>query len=151
VVAHLNRLDEYSFHSTLASSLCLGWIADAPDFDVALGERLLNRYREIRHLLIDAWYPLLPYSRDRHEWTGVQFHRSDLNEGLLLIFRHGKSAYLTAEVALRGLDPEVRYDLVSDHPGQLGTFKGSELMARHQVSLPRKPESDLIVYRPSSD
>jgi alpha-galactosidase len=151
VVAHLNRLDEYSFHSNLASSLCLGWIADAPGFDIALGERLLKRYREIRHLLIDAWYPLLPYSRDPRAWTGMQFHRSDLNEGLLLVFRHGQSAYRTAELALRGLDPEVRYDLVSDRTGQLGTSKGSELMARLQVSLPRKPESDLIVYRPASD
>ena len=40
MVAHLNRLDDYSFHSTLASSLCLGWIADVPGFDVARAKKL---------------------------------------------------------------------------------------------------------------
>ena|GEM_PF-2959468 len=38
IVAHLNNLDEYSFRSAMASSLCLGWIADAPDFDFKTGK-----------------------------------------------------------------------------------------------------------------
>src|SRR5574341_44058 len=58
----LIRLDDYSFHSTLATSLCIGWIADEPGFDQKRAKRLLDRYREVRHLLVGAWYPLLPYS-----------------------------------------------------------------------------------------
>ena len=120
IVAHLNRLDDYSFHSTLASSLCLGWIADAPDFDVQRAKQLTDRYLAVRHLLIGAWYPLLPYSRDQHAWTGSQFHRADLDEGMLLVFRRAECPYPTAEVALRGLNPEARYEVVSDLSGPLG-------------------------------
>ena len=90
IVAHLNQLDDYSFHSTMASSLCLGWIADAPDFDAARGKKLLDRYLEVRHLLVGAWYPLLPYSRDRATWMAVQYHRPDLDEGMVLAFRQAR-------------------------------------------------------------
>ena len=105
-VSHLDRLDDYSFHSTLASSLCLGWIADAPDFDGTRARELVARYRELRHLLIGAWYPLLPSSNDRANWIAYQFHRLDLDEGMVLVFRRPESPYTSAEFALHGLDPQ---------------------------------------------
>lgn len=147
MVAHLNRLDDYSFHSTLASSLCLGWIADAPDFDTARAKKLSQRYLEIRHLLIGAWYPLLPYSRNPVDWTGMQFHRADLQEGLLLVFRHADSPYRVADLALRGLDAEAMYEVVSDSQGSLGLFRGERLMQGLTWTLPEKHSSDLLVYK----
>ena len=56
----LTRLDDYSFHSTLPASLIPGWIADAAGFDTVGAKRLLDSYRAVRHLLVGAWYPLLP-------------------------------------------------------------------------------------------
>jgi len=53
----INRLDTYSFHSAMATSLNLGWIADAPDFDTERAAALLKRYREVRHLMVGAAYP----------------------------------------------------------------------------------------------
>jgi alpha-galactosidase len=32
-VTHLARMDDYSFHSVLPASLCLGWFVDQPEFD----------------------------------------------------------------------------------------------------------------------
>jgi alpha-galactosidase len=146
-VAHLNKLDEYSFHSTMASSLCLGWIADAPDFDVARAKRLLGRYLELRHLLIGAWYPLLPYSRDAKQWTAVQYHRPDLGEGLVLAFRRSESPYNSAQVTLHGLQPEATYELSSDSTGKKVRSRGRELMTELILTLPQKRSSDLIHYR----
>jgi alpha-galactosidase len=147
IVAHLNRLDNYSFHSTLASSLCLGWIADAPGFDAARARQLAERYRSIRPLLNGAWYPLLPYSRQATDWTGSQFHRADLDKGLLLIFRRASCPYRTVEVSLRGLRPDLSYELVSDAEGVLGTFTGAELGRQLLLTLPAPQRSDLVVYR----
>ena len=147
VVAHLNRLDDYSFHSTLASSLCLGWIADAPDFDAAGAKKLADRYRAIRHLLIGAWYPLLPQTREKTHWLAMQFHRPDLDEGMILAFRRAESPYPTAEVSLRGLDPKAAYELRSDATGKALRAKGAELMAKFPLTLPERHTSDLIVYR----
>ncbi len=146
VVAHLNRMDDYSFHSTLASSLCMGWIADAPDFDAARGKKLLDRYLQVRHLLVGAWYPMLPYSRDSGEWIGSQFHRRDLDAGMLLVFRHAESPYRTVDVALRGVRPEATYELASDSTGRRWRATGEELSRSLMITIPEKHGSDLIVY-----
>jgi len=151
VVAHLNRLDDYSFHSTMASSLCLGWIADAPDFDRERAKKLVDRHRAVRHLLIGAWYPLTPQTRDKTHWLAMQFHRPDLDEGLVLAFRRAQSPYPTAQVALRGLDPKATYELRSDASGAVAHAKGAELMGRLQLSIPGRHCSDLVTYRRTRD
>jgi alpha-galactosidase len=147
IVAHLNRLDEYSFHSTMASSLCLGWIADAPDFDVARGKRLLGTYLELRHLLIGAWYPLLPYSRDPSHWMAVQYHRPDLGEGMILVFRRSESPYHSAQVSLHGLEPEAAYELSFVGAGKKACAAGKDLMGEWTLTLPQKRSSQIIRYR----
>ena len=146
-MAPINRMDDYSFHSALATSLCMGWIADAPDFDFSRGKRLLERYREIRHLLIGAWYPLLPYSRSFTDWMDSQYHRPDLDEGMVLVFRHPDSPYRTAEVSLRGLAAEATYEVSYESTGAKTRIKGKDLMERFQVTIPEKHQSDLITYR----
>lgn len=147
IVQHLHVLDDYSFHSTLASSLCLGWIADAPDFDVKRGKAILKRYLEIRHLLIGAWYPLLPYSRNPKDWMASQYHRADLGEGLIVIERHNESPYSTVQLSLHGLDKDAEYELRFDSTGKKLKKKGSELMKQLDLSISGKRKSDLILYR----
>lgn len=60
IVSHLRELDEYSFHSALPASLCLGWIADDPDFDRDAAAKIVDQYKQIRHCLVGKWYPLTP-------------------------------------------------------------------------------------------
>jgi alpha-galactosidase len=147
IVAHLNNLDDYSFRSTMASSLCLGWIADAPEFNAARGKKLLAKYLEVRHLLVGSWYPLLPYSRDPTQWMAVQYHRSDLGEGLVLTFRRRESPYNSVQVSLHGLEPGATYELSYDSGGQKVRASGKDLMVELVLTLPKKRSSELICYR----
>jgi alpha-galactosidase len=140
-------MDDYSFHSTMASSLCMGWIADAADFDFARGKRLLDRYLQVRHLLVGAWYPLLPCSRDPKDWMGSQYHRPDLDEGMLLIFRHAESPYRSVDLTLRGLKAEIVYELASDSTGEKRRLRGDEMLKSVTLTIPARQKSDLIVYR----
>ena len=147
-VGHLNRLDDYSFHSVMASSLCLGWIADAPDFDSARGKKLLERYRQLRHLLVGAWYPITTSSQDKNLWIASQYHRADLGEGLVLAFRHAESPYPTLEISLRGLKSEATYEVTLDSAGQTRRgVKGSDLMKDYSVPIAQKRGSELIHYK----
>jgi alpha-galactosidase len=146
IVAHLNKLDDYSFHSTMGSSLCLGWIADASDFDIPRGKQLLGRYLALRHLLVGAWYPLLPYSRDPSQWMAVQYHRPDLGEGMVLVFRRPESPYNSAQVKLHGLEPAATYELSSDSTGKSVCASGRELVSEWVLTLPKPRSSDLIHY-----
>lgn len=147
IVSHLSRLDNYSFHSTLASSLCLGWIADAPDFDTERGRKLLGIYRDVRHLLTGAWYPLLPYSRDRRSWMAMQWHRPDLDEGLILVFRHAESPLTRAEFHLNGLHPDTHYEFTevgTDLP--YACHSGFDASSPITVEMPDGPSSKLLRY-----
>jgi len=173
IVAHLRELDDYAFHANLASSVCLGWIADAEDFDAARGKELLDRYHAVKHLLVGAWYPLLPWPGDpmasgedlryglwhadqrgervmmSQAWVASQYHRPDLDEGMLLLFRRPGSPYATAQVRLRGLNPEGRYEMRDEVSGALETATGAELMETYAVEIAPEHASRLILYRRS--
>jgi len=143
----INRLDDYSFHSTMATSLCLGWIADAPDFDIDRAKKLADRYRSTRELLIGAWYPLLPYTRDPKQWMAMQWYRPDLDAGVLLVFRHKESPYRSIDVSLHGLNPDKDYELVYDSIGGSIRKSGAELMKGFTITLAEKGSSELVEYK----
>jgi hypothetical protein len=77
----------------------------------------------------------------------VQYHRPDLDEGMVLVFRRAESPYPMAEVSLRGLDGSGRYEVSSDRTGERAGRTGTELMRRFEITLPQRYSSDLIVYR----
>jgi alpha-galactosidase len=143
----LTRLDDYSFHSTLPASIIPGWIADAEGFDTVGAKRLLYSYRAVRHLLVGAWYPLLPYSRQDDSWMVVQFHRPDLDEGMILAWRRPQSKYVSVEVALHGLAPTATYELRSESGRRLKRMSGAALMQQLLLTLPEKHSSELVRYR----
>lgn len=143
----LVRLDDYSFHSTMACSLIPSWIADEPGFDTARAKKLMDRYLEVRHLLVGAWYPLLPQSMRKDAWITSQYHRPDLNEGMIVAIRRPESPYRTVEVALHGLDPNATYELKSDATGATTRAKGSDLMKSFEITIDGRQKSDLITYR----
>jgi alpha-galactosidase len=131
----------------MACSLIPAWIADDPKFDSALAKKLLDKYRQLRHLLVGAWYPLLPYSREPKHWMAYQFHRPDLNEGFVLVFRRAECANNTVEIRLHGLDPKADYEVRFDGSGDVRREKGSQLMQCLSCSIGQKPGSELIHYR----
>ena len=147
VMAPVNRLDDYSFHSAMASSLCLGWIADGAEFDMARAKKLVELYQNVRHLLSGGWYPLTKYSRDPAQWIGSQYHRSDLDEGMILVFRRENSPGKTFRAKLKGLDEKQTYELVSQSSTWRKQATGSELMEGFDITLDTAPSSDLILYR----
>lgn len=148
IVAQLNRRDNYSFHSTIASSLCVGWRASQKHFPAEEYKVLVDRYKEIRHLLVGAWYPLTPYSREDSEWLASQYHRPDLDEGIILAFKRSNCEESTIDVALHGLNPDKRYQVTSDSTGRTQSIKGSKLMKKFKITLPAdKRGSDLIHYQ----
>lgn len=75
IMTPLSRMDDTSLHSAMASSLCLGWIADGEGFATSRARELVDRYRDLRPLLVGGWYPLLEYSRDDDRWVASQYDR----------------------------------------------------------------------------
>jgi hypothetical protein len=146
------------------------WRADFVSSD---GKRLHVRYKEVRHLLVGAWYPLLPCPNDyvdlntrdvdlwlwgggdvsKHrkpytEWVATQYHRPDFNEGMVLAFRRPDSPYSSIQVSLRGIDPTATYEVSWDSKGRKDNKRlpGWKLVRGFEIVLPEKRSSDLIVY-----
>ncbi|MBD3174542.1 MAG: hypothetical protein GF320_05155 [Armatimonadia bacterium] len=145
LVAHVDVVDEYAYRSTMASSLCIGWIADAEGFDQETASALLSEYNSVKHLLTGAFYPLSDYSREHTDWLVSQYHRPDLGEGMVLAFRRGQSIYRTAELRLHGLDPHKMYEVDLLEGATRAT--GAELMSGLHLTIASPRESVLIRYR----
>ena len=147
----LIRLDDRSFHSTFATSLVPGWIADAPGFDRARAKNLAEVYSRLRPLLVGAWYPLTGYSRDGSHWLAMQFHRPDLNEGLLVVIPPHSREDRKLIVTLHGLNPEALYELHWEITHRMYSAKGKDLMKQLELTLPEGDGGERIVYRMTSE
>jgi alpha-galactosidase len=143
----INQMDDYSFHSVLACSMNLGWIADAPGFDYTRAQTILTKYRSVAPLLISAWYPLLPYSRDPAAWIASQYHRPDLEKGIVLAFRHASSAESTKVLTLYGLTPTATYQVYFNSTNQTISCTGTQLMDGLSVTIPNTSQSELVEYQ----
>jgi hypothetical protein len=131
----------------MATSLIPGWIADEKGFDVARAKKLADTYRRLRHLLVGGYYPLTPYSRDGKHWMGLQFHRPDLGEGLVLVIPPRDSADRSLLLKLHDLVPAATYEVQAEIKGQREQKTGAELMKGLLVALPTGDGGERIVYR----
>ena len=146
-MAPINRLDERSFHSAMATSLCLGWIADAPEFDLRRAQELVDAYHGVGPLLVGGWYPLLPYCRDGSQWNASQYHRPDLGQGMILVFPPLEGAHESIGLALHGLDPPADYQLTFHLSGREVKATGAQLMNQLVVTIPKDNKAERITYR----
>ena len=143
----ISRLDDRSFHSTMATSLIPGWIADQPGFDTARAAHLTTTYQRLRHLLVGGYYPLTPYTRDGKHWMALQFHRPDLGEGLILVVPPRASGEHSLSLKLQGLVPEATYEIHAEVSGHRQRSTGAELMRGFVATVPAGDGGERFVYR----
>lgn len=116
-------------------------------------QRTLALYRKIRPYLLGDFYPLFPHSADETLWYGHQFHRPDLDEGLVQVFRRQDSPYTHADLKLRGLTANAIYRIVDlDRPRRKCELSGKDLMETGlSVNADHAPQARVLVYRRGSD
>ena len=57
------------------------------------------------------YYPLTPWTMAPDRWMAWQLHRADLDEGMILAFRHKESPYSALQVNPRGLKSGQTYQV----------------------------------------
>jgi alpha-galactosidase len=106
-------------------------------------------YREARRvapLMLGDYYPLTPYSLDKTSWIAWQFHRTDLNEGVVQAFRRPEAASDTLTVKLHGLVPQQRYEIENLDSGK-EVHTGAELMRGFDIALHENPAAAVLVLK----
>ena len=96
--------------------------------------------------MLGDYYPLTPYSLDTTSWIAWQFHRTDLNEGVVQAFRRPEATSETLTVKLRGLDPQQRYE-IENLDGGKEVRTGEELMRGLAITLREKPAAAVLVLK----
>jgi alpha-galactosidase len=113
---------------------------------VAALRKHLESYLKVRPLYTGEFYPLTPHSLDTISWIAWQFHRADLNEGVIQVFRRPEAASEKITVKLRGLAPQQHYE-IEDLDGGKEVRAGAELMRGHAITLREKPAAAVLVLK----
>ncbi|MFO7973061.1 MAG: alpha-galactosidase [Candidatus Hydrogenedentota bacterium] len=97
--------------------------------------KTIAAYKNVRHFLNLDYYPLFPQTRQETDWVGWQFHDPEARAGYFITFRPEPSRYGTAQVRLRGLEPDATYRLRNLMSGEEQTATGVELAKTFELKL----------------
>ncbi len=148
----MGTLSCYAFRSGYAPVLQLAWPAGNPaarwrDLDLPLLASLMREYLELRPLLWGDFYALAPYSRHPGAWLAWQWHRPDLDRGIVQVFRRQQCAQARYGVRLRGLAPGASYHVSDRDQPWTVVASGEALMSSGlTVVLAHQPAAALLEY-----
>jgi len=135
----------YVFRSEMTAGNILATNAFAPDSADAVN-RTVAVYKKVRPYMLGDFYPLFPHSASEEAWYGYQFHRSDLDAGIALLFRREKNPQAAMDIRLNAINPKLNYEIVSEDSGEKRVVRGRTLSAL-RVEIPSSPGSALLYYR----
>lgn len=139
--------DTNEFRSAMTMGIAGDFDAFNPDFDFDQARASIDEVCSLQKDWEGDFYGLTEPTLDPATWAAWQLHHAD--HGFALFFRRS-SAAAEQVFALRGLDPEKRYDLTfSDERRRLSlaSLTGRELAAGLAVAIPDENTSLLLRYR----
>lgn len=140
----------YDFRSSATGGAICQWDYLSPSFPLDLAKATIAEVKQNQAFWYGDFYPLMNCSTTLDHWIAYQYHRPDMNAGIVLAFRRGQSAYPAIAVNLQGLQPERRYrvDLIGDDRREVSReVVGRELMSDFEIRLAKKGSSMLMRYR----
>ena len=149
--------DTYSILSDFSPSLGLPFFSVTSDKKVITRppddypwdwhHKVMELHKKASPFFRGDFYPLLQSSTSPEEWGAMQFHRTDLDAGMVLFYRRPRSPYTSARFPLHGLSADTDY-LIDNDGDLLKTVKGSELMDKGlQVTAELPRTANIIFYR----
>jgi alpha-galactosidase len=139
--------DKYLFRSSINSGVVLGWNLYLPDFPVEQARNLIAEFKRIRPLFYGDFYPLTPHNTGDDVWMAYQFHREDMKQGMVLVFRRVESKDSSIALRFSGLHPDAQYEVTMEDTGVTQILTGEALSRGMDVAIEDAPGSSLITYR----
>ena len=140
--------EPYDFRGSATAGAICQWDYMNKDFPMELAKATIAEVKENQKYWYGDFYPLCRPSVDPGDWMAYQFHRADLNAGMVLAFRHKESAYSAMDAELKGLHPEQTYTVEfidEKHERKTEEKTGRELMQGWELRILKK-SSMLIRY-----
>jgi alpha-galactosidase len=140
--------DAYTFRSSATGGAIVQFDFLNPEFPQDQGKAALDEAKQNQKYWYGDFYPLCRAGLGHDAWAAYQFHRADLNAGIVLAFRRGDCAYLVLEANLQAIDPAARYRVEFLDEARQKTEKlltGKDL-ASLELRIPKRQASLLIRY-----
>jgi alpha-galactosidase len=144
----ISRVDSYSFRSDMCPAAVLQIDVRPKDLDYDSLRRMCSQWRSIAEYFYGDYYPLTSYSTEEDTWAAFQFDRPESGDGMVEVFRRGKSPFEAARFQLRGLQPGTRYTVTDLDATGSKELTGREMMEEGlPVVIKAKPGAVVITYK----
>ena len=143
---------DYAFRSAmtagniLAHSNTKGRLSTADPDTADAVRRTAAIYKKLRPYMLGDFYPLFPHSASEESWYGYQFHRTDMQAGMAVVFRRTKCAETTMPVKLNDVDPTAKYEITYEDTTDKAVVSAAG-MSLCQVKIESAPGSAILYYR----
>ncbi len=139
--------DLYIARSAMSAGAPFTWDVRRPDFDDAQARQIVAEHIRAREFYSGDLYPLTPVKPNRDDWFAYQFHRPDLERGMVLAFRRPDCVRSSIVLRLRGTKPGATYELEYSSQGVKRSAKGRDLAQGIEITISAQPGSELVFYR----
>jgi alpha-galactosidase len=139
--------DNYVFRSAWGPQVNLGWDVRRNDLDYDWMRRATSQWRSVADSYFGDYYPLTPYDSSDTALMAWQFDRPDRGQGFVQAFRRSNAVPDSAQLVLRGLDADARYEIKNLDESGSQVLTGRELMQGGlRVSLKDALTASVITY-----
>ena len=138
----------YECRSSATAGFCAEWDILDEQFPMEKARACIREMMANRKYWIGDFYPLTLWTMSPERWMAWQLHRPDLDEGIVLAFRHKESPFSALQAGLRGLNPAKHYRVEfinEEHEAAIKTMSGRQL-AELELQLPIRRSSLLVCY-----
>jgi alpha-galactosidase len=144
-----SRTDAYDIYSVLCPHFIACWDMRPEDADYALYKRIIDQWRDYGQYFSGDYYAITPYTLDASDWIGWQFHRPDLDAGMIQVFRRSESIYESASLQCYGLDPAGEYEFTEINGVQEpATSNGRDAENTGiRIAIPQRPGVAILTYK----
>lgn len=125
-----------------------------PDFPMYRAAQLIYEAKINGPYWYGDFYPLTPPSSAPDQFMAYQLHRSDLDSGIVLAFRHKECAYMGLVLGLNALNPDTRYqvEFINESGDSITeTHTGAELRDGIVLRISEQGSSLLVRYAPEGE
>lgn len=140
--------DEYSFRSSLSSTLIYNWKITEPGVSIEQMQHNIAVYRDIRDYYFEDYYPLSGTGdlTGHDVWLAYQMHRPSDGSGIVVAFRRKDAPQGEYTVKLGGIDVSRNYTLEFESASQTCRVSGKTLSEGYVLHLEQPGTSLLIKY-----
>jgi len=143
-----SKTDPYLVRSVLCPHFIACWDMRDDTIDHAALKRLIDEWKQFAPYFLGDYYPLTPYTLANDQWIAWQFHRPDLDAGMVQAFRRADSVYESARFKLHGIESGARYEIEDVAASESSAWDGRDLAeAGMPVTMPEAPMAATFVYR----